>query len=379
MQYLINGELHNVNIENGKANLRAIIGCHTHYKRTGDYEQSIAFFMMRIIDSEYDSTDEIAVSSKTIDKFVDDYISIHPSVNEKWNELDSGLLKNERFFKVITHGAEQLENTIQELMRPIIQPCWEGLAQALSGFADYIRQSFDINQIALNLLSISKAIASALPSKEEQERIATALQQWGNYGWCLIDWASIDLYHNSPNSVGEADKLAMEYCTEEEISNLIEGLKEKIDSTREFEDAIISYNNQCYTACSMILFSIIDSFILRLQEYKETSNRREWRMLPSKYVEELKNISDENSFLRQASYIAMLNAIATVYEGGNDFTNEPQDMINRNFVDHGMNTRKVTQVDCVKLFLIIDDLFYFFKENGWSFKSDKYTERHRDE
>lgn len=373
MKYFINGEQYDIDIENGKANLSAAIACYDHYKYTENYDQSIAFFMMNIIDSDYDSTDEIAVSSETINKFIDDYISFHPSVSEKWNELDSGLPKNERFFKAITRGAEQLERTVQELMKPIVQPCWEGLAQALSGFADYIRQSFDINQIASN---ISKALVSVLPSKEERERIVAALQQWGNYGWCLIDWASIDLYHNSPNSVEEADKLAMEYCTEKEISNLIEGLKEKIDSTREFEEAITSYDNQCYTACSMILFSIIDSFILRLQEYKDTSKRREWRMLPGKYVEELKNISDENSFLRQASYIAMLNAIAGMYEGGNDFTNESQDMINRNFVDHGMNTRRVTQIDCIKLFLIIDDLFYFRNENGWSFRSDKYTEKH---
>lgn len=376
MQYFMNGEQYNVDIENGKVKLSAVLACYSHYKRTSNYDQAIAFFMMRIIDGEYNSTDEISVSSETINKFIDDYISTHPSVSEKWDELDSNSPKNERFFKAVTQGAEQLDSSFQDLVESIVQPCREGLAQILSGFADYIRQSFDFNQIAVN---ISKTIASALPSKEERERIVAALQQWGNYGWCLIDWASIDLYHNSPNSVEDADRLAMEYCTEEEISNLIEELTGKIDNRHEFEEAIVSYNNQCYTACSMILFSIVDSFILRLQDYKDTPNRKEWRMLPGKYVEELKRTTDEKSFLREASYIAMLNAIASMYKGGNDFTNESQDMINRNFVDHGMNTRRVTQIDCIKLFLIIDDLFYFLKENGWSFKSDKYTEKHYDE
>lgn len=98
-------------------------------------------------------------------------------------------------------------------------------------------------------------------------------------------------------------------------------------------------------------------------------------MLPGGYAEKLKNNSDEKSFLRKASYLAMLNAITRLYEKGNDFTNESTEIINRNFVDHGMNTRKVTQIDCIKLFLIIDNLFYFMEEYGWSYKSDKYTKK----
>ena len=125
----------------------------------------------------------------------------------------------------------------------------------------------------------------------------------------------------------------------------------------------------------MILFATIDSIMLRLQEYKDSSNRRDWRKLPEKYANELKNTSDEKSFLREASYLAVLNAITKIYETRNDFTNESTEIINRNFVDHGMNTRKVTQIDCIKLFLIIDNIFYFMEEYGWSYKSDKYTKK----
>lgn len=181
----------------------------------------------------------------------------------------------------------------------------------------------------------------------------------------------MDLYHNAPSSVQEADELSMEYCSEEKISNLINELKGKVDNKTEFEEAVLSYTNQCYTACAMILFATIDSIMLRLQEYKTNKQR----MLPKKYAEELKNTSDEKSFLREASYLAVLNAITRLYENGNDFTNENAEMINRNFVDHGMNTRKVTQIDCIKLFLIIDNIFYFMEEYGWSYKSDKYTKK----
>ncbi len=368
MQYLINGQYHNVDIGTEKVKLSAIISCYDHFKATNNYDQAIAFLMMKIIDSDYDSMDEINITSETISDFIDEYISIYPTVKEKWNELDSDLPKNERFFKAVTSGAEKLDKTIQELTKPIIDVWKTGISQALTNLANYISESFNAVQIASN---ISKALASVIPSKEEREKIVAALQQWGNYGWCLIDWASMDLYHNVPSSVEEADELSMEYCSEEEISNLINELKGKVDNKTEFEEAVVSYTNQCYTACAMILFATIDSIMIRLQEYKE-KNRR---MLPGGYAEKLKNNSDEKSFLRTASYLAMLNAITTIYKNGNDFTNEDAEMINRNFVDHGMNTRKVTQIDCIKLFLIIDTLFYFMEEYGWSYKSDKYTKK----
>lgn len=372
MQYLINGKYQNVDITAEKVKLSTTISCYDHFKATNNYDQAIAFLMMKIIDSDYDSADEINITSETVSNFIDEYISIYPTVKEKWDELGSDLPKNERFFKAVTSGAEKLDKNIQELAKPILDVWKTGISQALTNFAEHISESFNAAQIASN---ISKALAGAIPSKEKQEQIVVALQQWGNYGWCLIDWASMDLYRSAPSSVREADELSMEYCSEDAISNLINGLKGKVDNKTEFEEAVMSYTNQCYTACAMILFAIIDSVMIRLQEHKESSKRCDWRMLPGGYAEKLKNNSDEKSFLRKASYLAMLNAITRLYEKGNDFTNESTEIINRNFVDHGMNTRKVTQIDCVKLFLIIDNLFYFMEEYGWSYKSDKYTKK----
>ena len=40
-----------------------------------------------------------------------------------------------------------------------------------------------------------------------------------------------------------------------------------------------------------------------------------------------------------------------VFEKGNDFRKQPE-VLNRNFLDHGMLTRKVTRKDCVQLFLL---------------------------
>ena len=37
-----------------------------------------------------------------------------------------------------------------------------------------------------------------------------------------------------------------------------------------------------------------------------------------------------------------------LFNDSNNFTNEP-DMINRNFVTHGMSNRTVTEIDCFKV------------------------------
>lgn len=215
-------------------------------------------------------------------------------------------------------------------------------------------------------------LVSSLPTMEEREKIIDSLQKWGEYGWCLIDWASIELYHNLPNSIEEADHLALEYCTDESIFNLISDLQRKIDNQLEYSEAVFCYENEKYTSCSLILFSIIDSMMIRIQEKQENGSR----MLAGKYAKELQKSHNNNKqFLTQASCLATLNAIKIYFSHGNDFTNEPQNISNRNFVSHGMNTRPVTKIDCIKLFLIIDGIFIIMENYGLEYKSEKNTEK----
>ena len=136
MQYQINGQYHNVDIELEKVKLSAIISCYDHFKSTNNYDQAIAFLMMKIIDSDYDSADEINITSETVSNFIDKYIRIYPTVKEKWDNLDSNLPKNERFFKAVASDAEKLDKTIQELTKPIIDVCKTGISQALTNLAE---------------------------------------------------------------------------------------------------------------------------------------------------------------------------------------------------------------------------------------------------
>lgn len=215
--------------------------------------------------------------------------------------------------------------------------------------------------------SIRKAILSIAPSDEVKERIVKSLERWGDFGWCVMDWASIDLYHTTPSSVYEADEMAMKYCTEKEVTVLLESIATETDMPDLFNEAVWCYNNEKFTSCSLLLFSIIDSMMIRLQDKIDNKHRRD---LANKMAENLQeSITDHKDFLSFASLLAMINAVKVLFKPGNDFTNESRELINRNFVSHGMNARQVTKIDCIKLFVIINALIKNMKVYNITFKS----------
>lgn len=61
------------------------------------------------------------------------------------------------------------------------------------------------------------------------------------------------------------------------------------------------------------------------------------------------------------SYLAregLFYALDVFYKGGDDFKEQP-DIMNRNFVDHGMLHRKVRRIDCIQLFLVYYNFLTF--------------------
>ena len=50
--------------------------------------------------------------------------------------------------------------------------------------------------------------------------------------------------------------------------------------------------------------------------------------------------------------INLISCLYIFYESHQGFQNEPQNVINRNFIMHGMGHRKVLRRDCIQLFLL---------------------------
>ena len=54
----------------------------------------------------------------------------------------------------------------------------------------------------------------------------------------------------------------------------------------------------------------------------------------------------------------LFTCLAAMFERTNDFKGEPR-IINRNFTAHGMNTKRITKMDCIQLFLVLHNLSEF--------------------
>ena len=75
-----------------------------------------------------------------------------------------------------------------------------------------------------------------------------------------------------------------------------------------------------------------------------------------------KKFGEEQRLFEALYQINLLSCLDTYFSYGDNFAKEPN-VINRNYIDHGMNTREVRKRDCIQLFLatynlceIMDDI-----------------------
>ena len=107
-----------------------------------------------------------------------------------------------------------------------------------------------------------------------------------------------------------------------------------------------------------MLFGMIDAKLIRNQttigKYRPVGGKAAKR-LKSKYEQE----NDKYGFVSMLRFANLFSCLETVFAGGENFTNEPT-VINRNYVNHGMNQQPVLKRDCIQLFFILDNLLDFF-------------------
>lgn len=255
-----------------------------------------------------------------------------------------------------------------------------GLRESLRGTMDVLAKISKeiINQVATVLTpalnefaqTIRKELSDLHLDNIDKDAIVENISKWGEYGWGILDFADFELYcQKNPLTCAEADKKAMEYCTEEEIENLITKIEDNITAKADFNDVINCYQNALWKPCAMLLFAIIDAMLIRFQP--KAKDRRKTGCGAANIIEQ--SIKEKNAqnphFLNLAHHLATTTAIGRIYENAKDFSNEDPDVINRHFVDHGMSQRVVTRTDCIKLLVILDDIIRIYKFYGFTYQS----------
>lgn len=141
------------------------------------------------------------------------------------------------------------------------------------------------------------------------------------------------------------------YSSGKKFNDLVATLADNKKMNNQYlKEAIKCYKNGCHLACSSLLFSIIDSHFIAKNRLNTKRQRRTLnKTLAAECLNDIENGRNfEYFFLIQSNVLLMLGKY---YSHANDFKEEPTN-INRNFVDHGMERRKVTRQDCVKLLVL---------------------------
>lgn len=162
------------------------------------------------------------------------------------------------------------------------------------------------------------------------------------------------LFDSIPLSKQEADKAAYQECTHNQLKQLFQMTKEsKRCKKMDFEEAVTDFSERKYKSCAHLLVSLIEAKLIRMQKPSEQGirGRAVGEKAVKKAKEKVNNSSGEDLLLTLLHMTNLFACMEKVFENGKDFRTQPL-VINRNFLDHGMLTRRVTRRDCIQLFLL---------------------------
>lgn len=253
----------------------------------------------------------------------------------------SGILKTiELLNKAISVEAIQQMQVVAQA----VQKAWES---TFSQMASVVSKLYDvISNIKIPTIS-----------EEEKKQLLESNLAWGKLGWTYMPSMPFEMFDTPPTSLAEANKLAMQYCNADEMEYLFQELHKRKLNHRDLDSAIFCFKNRQYKACALLLCGLIDSKMIRLQK----TDPKKRRDVGSGAVRKMKARYDDGGEKLLSEALFAYNLIAyleTLFGNGNDFKAEP-DMLNRNFIGHGMNRRAVRKRDCIQLFLALNNLMHF--------------------
>lgn len=248
-------------------------------------------------------------------------------------------------------------NKMQELLDKV-RPTWINAIENMTRTAQQIAKAVrPFQQLAESITKTISNINIPSISEETKERWETSYRKWGKIGWPVLPNAPFDFFNEFPDDTKTANKIAMRYCDTKSMDDLFNNLRQQHLKKVDLESTIFCYKNRQYKACALLIFCLIDSKMIKLQP--KSKNRAVGLKAVNKLKFQLNEKMNQEHFLMTALYqINLMTCLDTYFANGNNFIEEP-DTINRNFVDHGMNTRTVRKRDCVQLFLALHNLLEF--------------------
>lgn len=262
----------------------------------------------------------------------------------------------------LTEALGSFQKAIRALIPPsdIIIGVVKSIAQMMESFSDLF------NETIVGLAEALKKIYLPEISEERKQELLDNYVAWGKYGWTCLPDMPWYLFCEHPKSIGEANVSVRKYHSSEAMEEIFSELRMHKIKKEDLESAILCYRYKQYKACALLLFGIIDSKLIRKQQ-KGDGRRKSGEGAVRKIQKAFEKCKDEESFYTMLKYVNLFACLSTFFANGNDFKKEPI-TINRNFIDHGMNSRSVRKRDCIQLFLLLKNLMDFMENKGSNLK-----------
>ncbi len=281
---------------------------------------------------EFDNEDQIDENEEKHNNFNPGNLS--DSINEFTKTFSEMMLKMPEYSAMLSSFAEMSKKIVEKID-------FGALYNSLSYFGDVIT-------------SAVSRIKFPTVTEERKQELLSYYRRWGEYGWTINPCEEGErLFNNEPpTTLKEADRIALKNC--KDLEGLFDAIRyDKRVKKTDFDEAVADYRDHRYKSCVMILFSLIDAQLIRLQRKQEVGNsRRSAGAGAIKKAKKRVGFGENEELLWVALfYTNVFSCLETVFANGDDFKVQPR-IINRNFVDHGMMTRRVSKKNCVQLFLL---------------------------
>ena len=209
------------------------------------------------------------------------------------------------------------------------------------------------NLILKNFLDIIKDVGKLLERKllildnKIPNNIKKNLEYWAEKNWIIVlslRYREIqNLFFSKSKDIRKDNLYLMDEVKKnsknEEINKKV--FKSVFFKNNAFKSVLECYKSKNYYAGVMVLATMIDGALIKIQEKKE--NRRK---IGKNVAKEINNKSDESWSLRYILDYSLIIWLEKFFENANDFSNKK---LNRNMLLHGMYEKEITELEFFQL------------------------------
>lgn len=246
----------------------------------------------------------------------------------------------------------QAKKLIEETGKSVVALV-RSLDQKIKEFSELYREP--INNLLRGLSEFAKTVQGLKLTEEEKEALIQNYHAWGRIGWTINPEMPFSFFHQAPPPDQlKADEMALEFCGDNEIHLLFDRLHELLGSNcDDLDEAIFCFENQKYKSCIMVLFAAVDGLAIAMQTTDDINGKKKYPVgitAGRNVVKRFQAKAHDEAFVFALKCGNLLCCMEKMFEFTAGFTLQPN-VINRNYIDHGMHRGIVSKKDCVQVFL----------------------------